>query len=272
LIVFIDMSPLYEVDPNADVLVIVPGHDQHDHVQDHRGVNGHLTNGNVNGNGHAVNGSAHHKHHHNGHHHHQNDDSDHAALRLKVSSRHLVLASKYFRNRLTWGTLSADEIDAHDGRVHIHLAHDVADPAAAKIVFDIIHGRGSRVPRTLDPDVLVKVTKMVERFGCVEAVDVYADRWFAGLEQHNEEDEHNKLAVQIYLAHVFRRPDVFRRATRDAILASTGPLVVEGVPLREKIIREYRTAHVAFIILSPLNLFSLLLSYMWHIKLTSLHF
>lgn len=156
--------------------------------------------------------------------------------RLKVSSKHLALASKPLRNRLRHAKPNAD-----DGRIHLTLPSQ-QDPAAVIIVMDAIHGRSRKVPRSLDSiEALAKVAAVVDALRCGEAVEIYAERWFAALLDETQEgglpDSYGReLMLWIYAAYVFRQTEVFRQATRIAVVQSQGPVRNLGLAIRDGLI------------------------------------
>lgn len=211
-----NFAPLYEVDPDADVLLIVPPLSQA--VQPCE--NPHHVNG-ING-GHKLTDAA-------------APDSQ-QGLRIKVSSKHLALASRVLNNKLQFG--SNDAVRQSDGRVHLVLAAGF-DAKAVGIVMGAIHGRGSKVPRTVDLETLAQIALFVDRFRLLDAVEIYAERWISNL-QHTIPSTYNRDLVHwIYISHVFRRPDIFRTATKVAATQSSGPIETLGLPIREKIISIY---------------------------------
>lgn len=170
-------------------------------------------------------------------------------LRVKVSSQHLALASKHFRNRFRYPPPQQqqhqpnDNGDASDGRIHITLAPGY-DPQAIITVMDIVHGRGRKVPRTLpDVEALAKIAVVVDAFKFHDAVDVYAERWFAGLWRGQRPDEtpavdDRELVLWIYASYVFRQTEVFKEVTKIAVLRSEGPIPSLGLHVREGVIRK----------------------------------
>lgn len=154
--------------------------------------------------------------------------------RIKVSSKHLSVASKHFRNRFR--RLSHHSTEA-DGRFHVTLAG--SDPAAVIIVMDIIHGRGRKVPKSVDLEMLAKVAVFVDTFRCFEAVEAYADRWFERLVRDRLPLACGRdLVLWVYASYVYRQSDAFRQATRIAVLKSDGPLSSAGLPVRDGVISE----------------------------------
>lgn len=158
--------------------------------------------------------------------------------RIKVSSKHLSLASKSFRNK--FGHLGPEETQA-DGRFHVTLGG--YDPAAVVIVMDIIHGRGRKVPKAVDLETLAKVAVFVDAFRCFEAVEVYAARWFEKLGGCVPDEYGRDLVLWIYASYVFRQGEAFKRASRTAVLNSDGLIRTLGLQVRAGLISEYNYTH-----------------------------
>lgn len=153
--------------------------------------------------------------------------------RIKVSSKHLGLVSKHFRNKFQHLDDSAAEAD---GRWHVTLGG--YDAAAVVIVMDIIHGRGRKVPKEVDLETLAKVAVFVDSFRCLEAVEAYADRWFLRLGEVPLEYGRDVL-LWIYVSYVFRQGEAFRKATKTAVLQSDGAIRTLGLHIRAGVISEY---------------------------------
>jgi hypothetical protein len=159
------MFKLYEVDPDADTLIIVPASSSSALPKSDDTKNGTRKQQPVNGSDAG------------------NTEASSNELRLKVSSKHLSLASKHFADKFKWLEGDANIVQS-DGRVHVKL--DGFDPNAITIVMNIIHGRGPRIPKTLDLETLAKVAVFVDSFKCYDAVEAYADRWLGQLEKSTE--------------------------------------------------------------------------------------
>ncbi|KAL8414942.1 hypothetical protein RB594_005954 [Gaeumannomyces avenae] len=178
-------------------------------------------------------------------------------MRIKVSSKHLSLASRHFSTRVRHGGGGGDHAPVQpDGRVHVRLDDGAVDPSAAVVVMNIIHGRGRKVPRFLDLDALAKVAVFVDRYRCHDAVEAYADRWVGNLQQQRLDEGGSglpgvycrDLVLWIYVSYVFHQPDLFKRATAVAISKSSGPISSLGLPIREKIIRSINNQRQELII------------------------
>lgn len=158
-----------------------------------------------------------------------------SGLRIKASSKHIILASRVLKNKLHHA--NAKTSTQSDGRIHLTLAEGF-DPKAVTIVLNAIHSRGSKVPRAVDLETLAKIAFFVDRFQLYDAVEVYADRWITKLEDQLGDAYDRDLVFWIYTSYVFRRGDLFQAATKIAAAHTDGPLRTLGLPIREKIIRE----------------------------------
>ncbi|OIW22821.1 hypothetical protein CONLIGDRAFT_150760 [Coniochaeta ligniaria NRRL 30616] len=201
------MSKVYEVDPEADTLIIISGAQQAP-----------ATNGTVvpskrprKSDVHVVNGV---------------DNNQPDDLRIKASSKHLSLASRPLRNKLSTANGNSPTVQ-YDGRVHLRI--EGYDPAAVTIVLNALHGKSSRVPKSLDLETIAKVASFVQAFQCHEAVEAYAERWISRLKTPPTKYT-SETASWIFVSYVFQQPDLFRAATRTAI--SQGPALPVGQSLR----------------------------------------
>ncbi|GFG07025.1 hypothetical protein IFM5058_03214 [Aspergillus udagawae] len=94
--------------------------------------------------------------------------------RFKVSSKHLTLASNYFKGHLKKRispTSTADE----PGYDEVHMLD--CDPVAFLIVMNIIHGQGQRIPKEVDAAMLLKVAAVVHYLDSREACTFVVELW-----------------------------------------------------------------------------------------------
>ncbi|KAK4223583.1 hypothetical protein QBC38DRAFT_45785 [Podospora fimiseda] len=221
---FANLASLYEVDPDADTLLIVPPSNQKfapwDVNTPHQQVNG------------IVNSTA------------AAPPASRPGLRIKVSSKHLALSSKIFKNKLQFGASKA--VKQSDGRIHLQLAEGF-DPKAVSIVLNAIHGKGSKIPKTVDLDTLAQIAVFVDRFQLFDALEVYGDRWISKLEDNLPNVYGRDLVLWIYVSHVFRNSEVLKTVSRTAVAGSDGPIKTLGLPIREKIIRDIDTQRQALV-------------------------
>jgi hypothetical protein len=151
-------------------------------------------------------------------------------LRFKVSSKHLTLASQRFKKMLT-----GDYKEANLAQVTI----DVFDSEALKILLNIIHGKNSKVPRSLSLEMVAKVSEWVDDLDCYEQVEVFGHIWIRQLKDSLPKEYDRDLILWIFISFVFRQSDLFKSATRTAILHSTGPFEMLNLPIRSIIAGEW---------------------------------
>lgn len=155
------------------------------------------------------------------------------ALRLKVSSKHLSLASGYFKKMLGGGWAEASTVH-HDGCRHVDLEDFDAD--AIKILMDVIHGRAHNVPRSVDLDLLAKIAILVDYFGCQQVVAIVSDIWIQAAKRTISTHLDRGLILWILIASVFHKQEIFKSVTRVAIVESSSPIPTLGLPIRDKIV------------------------------------
>jgi hypothetical protein len=154
-------------------------------------------------------------------------------LHLKVSSKHLSLASRRFKRMLT-GDWKEAQIVHQDGCRHMIL--EGFDSSALKLLLDIIHGKTRRVPRSLDLEMLAKVSVLVDDFECHDELEVFTDIWLDNMPRMPPSEYHRDLVLWILISSVFHKSKLFKSATCTAILQSNGRIQTLGLPVRQIIV------------------------------------
>lgn len=204
---FLKPGPFYQVDPEADVLIIVPANKQAFAPWDISSVDEtHVVNK------HAVSQSG---------------------LRIKASSKHLSLASDVFKKKLRH--FSRNTSVQADGRIHLNVAQGF-DARAAAIVLNAVHGKAFKTPKSVDLDTLAQIAMFAGKFQLAEAVSVYADRWISRLLDQLPNTYNRELILWVYISHVFGHSEAFRAATKVAAVYSTGPIKTLGLPIDQRVI------------------------------------
>ncbi|KAI9774991.1 MAG: hypothetical protein M1840_000207 [Geoglossum simile] len=134
-------------------------------------------------------------------------------VRFRVSSRHMALASPVFRVMLQQGFGEATVLRS-TGKVEVTLEEDCA--AAFLILLDVIHGHTRRVPRKIDLDMLTQVAIIVDKYSCLEVVEVFSDMWFGELRNSLPGALAETLLPWLCITWVFRKPVEFKHVTRIA--------------------------------------------------------
>ncbi|KAI1133376.1 hypothetical protein F5Y10DRAFT_87017 [Nemania abortiva] len=136
--------------------------------------------------------------------------------RFKASSKHLALASAYVKKMMSGPWREANEVH-EDGL--LHWAFDGFDVHAIAIILRIIHGLNRQVLRTIDLGMLAQVSRVVDYLECHEAIELYASIWVAYLNSLPPSPlQHVDWDSWISATGVFQNPEIFRRWTRVAIV------------------------------------------------------
>jgi hypothetical protein len=160
-----------------------------------------------------------------------------SGMQLRVSSRHLNLASPYFKVALNGPWKEATSVSADGCR---HIFADDWDPQAFLILMHIIHGRNRQVPRHISLELLAKIAALVDYYECYEAVEVFAKLWLQGLKSQSQLPSQvgRDLVLWLFISWVFGDADIFRSITSTALQQSQGSLPTLGLPIPEGIIGE----------------------------------
>ena len=152
---------------------------------------------------------------------------------IRVSSRHLTLASPYFSRMLQGPWKEAENVRTSG---FVSVDEEDLDVDALVIVMNIVHGRTRSVPRKIDLETLAKIAVIVDKFECAEAVEVFTDMWIAHLKNVIPSLYSRDTMLWICISWVFRQPNVFQLATSAALKHSTGPVQYLGLPIPSSVI------------------------------------
>ena len=135
-------------------------------------------------------------------------------VHYQVSSRHLQLASPWFKRAMAKETWSESKLE--DGKYQI-IAHDW-DEQAFLMLLNIFHLRTKQVPRVIPLELLAKVGVLVDYYECGEAIEMFTAMWI---------DEVKKIAtlsifcrnlvLWIWIAWIFDLPKHFEDVSAVAI-------------------------------------------------------
>ncbi|KAF4209119.1 hypothetical protein CNMCM8927_007486 [Aspergillus lentulus] len=102
------------------------------------------------------------------------DANEDQQVHVRVSSKHLALASPVFRRMLSGPWQEAQNLAAGD---RSEIETECWNVGAMLILMNIIHGRGPKVPREITLNALAEIAVLVVYYECYEAVDVMAEIW-----------------------------------------------------------------------------------------------
>lgn len=128
-----------------------------------------------------------------------------------VSSRHMMLASRYFET-----ILGGDFPHAITLRTRGHVTIPVDEDLDSMIILlHIIHGAGRKVPRQVSLDELSKLAILVSKYEILSTVEFFSDTWIDNLQRGGLPKAYNENVLPlVYVFWVFDRPDEFRDMTR----------------------------------------------------------
>ncbi|KAL2256006.1 hypothetical protein VTK26DRAFT_2357 [Humicola hyalothermophila] len=161
--------------------------------------------------------------------------SETSEIQMRVSSKHLILASPYFKAALNGPWREAASVSADCCR-YIHA--DDWDPQAFLILMQIIHGRNRQVPRLISLELLAKIAVLVDYYKCHEAVEAFAALWLQETKSKSQlpTQVSRELVLWLCISWVFGNADIFTSVTRTALQQSQGPLATFGLPIPERIV------------------------------------
>ncbi|KAI1425727.1 hypothetical protein F5Y12DRAFT_714005 [Xylaria sp. FL1777] len=169
---------------------------------------------------------------------------------LIVSLQHLSKASGWFH---AWDRILPSG-PAHDS----HCVVDVIDVDAFTIVINHIHGRTELFPRHVNLETLAKVAVLVIYLGCSEVLGNSPQRWMDKLWREQHWAYSRDIVLWIYVAQMFKDPQKFREATRQAMMLWPGRFIDLGLHIEASVSAEIniRREKTLALILSRLRTFT----------------
>ncbi|CAJ0549952.1 Ff.00g065470.m01.CDS01 [Fusarium sp. VM40] len=153
-------------------------------------------------------------------------------LRLKVSKKHLTVASRRARTMFEREYCETQKSEV-DGLYHWKI-EPLFDPEALKIVLRALHAQAQDLPDQVSLDMMVSIAEVVDDLLCHQALSFFVKVWITRLSPSQSVSSQmcDDLVKWIFVASVFRLDDKFKQATRTAIMYSTGPIDILGLPMR----------------------------------------
>ncbi|KFY53145.1 hypothetical protein V496_07855 [Pseudogymnoascus sp. VKM F-4515 (FW-2607)] len=131
---------------------------------------------------------------------------------LRVSSKHLILASAMFRNMLSSDKFSEGQDLRSKGNLIIRLPDDAE---VLITLMYIVHGITRRVPRKITLDTLTKLATLINYYQLHEAVEIFSDMWLADLKQKSFPTSYDSEVIPwLFVSWVFLMRDEFAQLTR----------------------------------------------------------
>ncbi len=146
-------------------------------------------------------------------------------VRMRVSSKHLTLASPYFKKMLHGPWIESAISDSNK------TIESEGDVAAMLILMNIIHGNVRSVPRSVKIEMLVKIAVLVDYYQCHEVTELFVETWIRDLERDVPGSYGRNLVLWLTVSCVFSQKSLLTRLAQVASRQSTTPLQTMGFPI-----------------------------------------
>ncbi|KAH6872041.1 hypothetical protein B0T10DRAFT_533321 [Thelonectria olida] len=149
-----------------------------------------------------------------------NETEEGSVMRMRVSSRHLILASPVFRNMLDGPFKEGTACEP--GRRQISTSN--WDANALMILLNIIHGHLREVPRSLSLEMPAKFAIIVDYYKCHEVVEVFVDIWLKAMENNLPTFHGKELMLWLLVSWVFSQDETRIKHSKNTIMAMDLPI------------------------------------------------
>ncbi|UPK97252.1 hypothetical protein LCI18_008187 [Fusarium solani-melongenae] len=164
----------------------------------------------------------------------QQEDNSFLELRLKVSKKHLTVASRRARAMFTRDYQESQPSET-DGLCYWKF-EPLFEPEAFRIVMKIFHLQTRDLPESVTLDMMAHIAAIVDDLQCHDAVWFVTKAWIKQLNHRLPSEICKDLIRWILIASVFRETELFESTTRTAILHSTFSIPTFGLPIQPNII------------------------------------
>ncbi|KAF9894297.1 hypothetical protein FE257_007800 [Aspergillus nanangensis] len=143
------------------------------------------------------------------------DGSKKPSQTFRVSSEHLRLGSVYLAGMVKQIMSEAGELGAK--QPYRWNCQD-ADPDAIRIILFLLHNRTREVPETATNGEMVRLTRLADRFQCLEVIVSSINQWISQVIASSTWPSLETTAVVIFLSWKLELPDYFRSSTQEAAI------------------------------------------------------
>ncbi|KAJ5159327.1 uncharacterized protein N7500_008978 [Penicillium coprophilum] len=152
----------------------------------------------------------------------------HSCVRVRVSAKHLMLASPVLKKQLT-GSWKESITYHQEGSVEVIA--EKWDLEAFMILLRAIHGQNYRIPLKLTLEMLAKVAVIADYYDCRETFFFLINTWIKNLDQQMPTVNSRDLTLWLWIAWFFRLPAEFKLSTSIAMSQSNGRIMDLGLPI-----------------------------------------
>ncbi|KAM0242173.1 hypothetical protein ACHAP5_007329 [Fusarium lateritium] len=188
-------------------------------------------------------------------------DNEPTEIRMRISCRHLALASPMF-NKMTSGPWKEASLPTSQPDLTLPDAPEIPGPSsvptfissltwspvvrevtttgwnahALVVVLNIIHGRHRDVPRNISLEFFADVAIIVDYYQCEKAVQLAADLWHNLI--YKTPERYGKAAFMwLYISWVFSWPQVFSEMLRMIAMDGTGIVDTKDLPVGQLLVQ-----------------------------------
>ncbi|KAL3599833.1 hypothetical protein FPOAC2_04061 [Fusarium poae] len=122
-----------------------------------------------------------------------------------------------------------------DGLYHWKIG-PLFEPEAIRIVMKVIHAQAQDLPDEVTLQMIVSIAEVVDDLQCHDALSFFVKVWINRLPESVPSQMCDELVQRIFVASVFGLDEKFKQATRVAVMRSTGPIDILGLPMRPDIL------------------------------------
>ena len=163
----------------------------------------------------------------------ENEDGVH----YRVSSRHLILASRRFRTMMSdkrW----KEGVRSNNGIFYVYTTG--WDPEVFLMLMHIVHLQSRKVPRRIGLEMLTKFAVLVDYYQCEEAVEMFTSIWIEALKTETKMPTTycRDLILWLCVAQVFDLPEQFSKVTNLAIRQSKSTIRTLDLPIWPTVVGE----------------------------------
>ncbi|TPX25220.1 hypothetical protein DIZ76_010670 [Coccidioides immitis] len=157
------------------------------------------------------------------------NQAPHQETHMRVSSKHLSLASVVFKQMLQGKFWESATLQS-TGCVEIPLPDN--NPEALAILLNICHVQMSNVPRTVSQRTMAQIACLVNKYYFHEVVLPFLDVWVDSMKPDNIGCLTSSALVELMAIYCcFNRPDELRGITQEAIVSLCTNLEVTDLPI-----------------------------------------
>ncbi|KAF5690406.1 hypothetical protein FGLOB1_14652 [Fusarium globosum] len=164
---------------------------------------------------------------------HEGDESV-SELRLKVSKKHLTVASRRAKAMFQRDYHETQKSEV-DGFYHWKI-EPLFDPEALRMVMKVIHAQAQDLPDEVTLQSIASIAEVVDDLQCHDALSFFVKAWINRLSESVPSRMCDELVQWIFIASVFGLNEKFKHATRMAVMHSKGSIDILGLPMRPDIV------------------------------------